>query len=267
IQDTLAARVAEGLRLKLTAEEQEKIERLPTRDAEAWEFYLRGRDLLFRYILSSFDDADLEEAIRMFNEAVGKDPLFAMAHAALGRCYVHHAQGYGGAEYFLLAERALRRALELDPGLVEARLQMVHVDLHQGNKDRAHETVAALLKEEVLAQHPHLDGVQPVLAWCLSAKGDHEGARALITDRVKETAAADHDISFWLASFYAMEGMSDEAVEWVRRAIRLGNENYPLFADSSKLDRLRSDPRFQEILTELKRLWDERRARDQVGIA
>ncbi|PYQ01269.1 MAG: hypothetical protein DMF82_19745 [Acidobacteria bacterium] len=106
-----------------------------------------------------------------------------------------------------------------------------------------------------------------MLAWCLSAKGDHEGARALITDRVKETAAADHDISFWLASFYAMEGMSDEAVEWVRRAIRLGNENYPLFADSSKLDRLRSDPRFQEILTELKRLWDERRARDQVGIA
>jgi serine/threonine protein kinase/TolB-like protein/Tfp pilus assembly protein PilF len=365
IQDTIAARVADGLRLKLTPEEQAKIERLPTRDADAWEFYLRGRDLLFRYILSSFDDADLEEAIRMFNEAVGKDPLFAMAHAALGRCYVHHAQGYGGAEYFLLADRAVRRALELDPGLVEARLQMVHVDLHQGNKDGAHETVAALLKEaptdpavlyvagmlyrldglydqaiavfdrllelnpqdvvivgynkarvythqrrydkaieeleraraaepdhplvktflamcyfnqgrvdeaqalmeDVLAHHPHLDGVQPVLAWCFSAKGEHERARALITDRVKETAAADHDISFWLASFYAMEGMADEAVEWVRRAVRLGNENYPLFAVSSKLDRLRTDPRFQEILAELKRLWEERRARDQVGIA
>jgi serine/threonine-protein kinase len=365
IQDTLAARVAAGLRLKLTAEEQEKMERLPTQDSEAYEFYLRGRDLLFRYILSSFDDADLEEAIRMFNEAVGKDPLFALAHAALGRCYVHHAQGYGGVDYYLLAERALRRALELDRGLVDARLQMVHVDLHHGNKDRAHETVAALLKEvpndpsvlyvagmlyrldglydqslavfdrllelnpqdvvivgynkgrvythqgrfdeavveleraraeepdhplvktflaicyfnqgrvddaqalmeDVLAQHPHLDGVQPVLAWCLSAKGEHVQARALITERVKETAAADHDIAFWLASFYAMEGMKDEALEWVHRAVSIGNENYPLFADSRKLDSLRDDPRFQVLLAELKRLWEERRTRDQARIA
>src|SRR5207249_898059 len=147
VQDTIAERVTAGLRLKLTPEEQEKIERLPTQDPEAYEYYLRGRDLLYRYILHSFDDADLEEAIRMFNEAVGKDPLFSLAHAALGRCYVHHAQGYGGPDYYLLAERALRRALELDPASVEARLEMVHVDLHHGNKDRALETVAALLKE------------------------------------------------------------------------------------------------------------------------
>jgi serine/threonine-protein kinase len=364
VQDTIAERVAAGLRLKLTPEEQQKIERLPTQDPEAYEYYLRGRDLLFRYILHSFDDADLEEAIRMFNEAVGKDPLFSLAHAALGRCYVHHAQGYGGGDYYLLAERALRRALELDPALVEARLEMVHVDLHHGNKDRALETVAALLNEsptdprilyvagmlyrldglydqalavfdkllevnpqdvvvvsynkarvythqrlydnaveeleraraaepdhplvktflamcyfnqgrvdeaqalmeDVLAHHPHLDGVQPVLAWCLSAKGEHERARALITDRVKETAAADHDIAFWLASFYALEGLGDEALEWVRRAVRLGNENYPLFADSRKLDPLRADPRFQELLEDLKKRWQVRRARDPVGI-
>jgi len=365
VQDTIAERVTAGLRLKLTPEEQEKIERLPTQDPEAYEYYLRGRDLLYRYILHSFDDADLEEAIRMFNEAVGKDPLFSLAHAALGRCYVHHAQGYGGPDYYLLAERALRRALELDPASVEARLEMVHVDLHHGNKDRALETVAALLKEaptdpkvlfvagmlyrldglydqalavfdrllelnpqdvvivsyskgrvythqclydkaveelekaraaepdhplvktflavcyfnqgrvdeaqalmeDVLAHHPHLDGVQPVLGWCLSAKGEHERARALITDRVKETAAADHDIAFWLASFYTLEGMVDEAIEWLRRAVRLGNENYPLFADSRKLDGLRGDPRFQELLEDLKRRWQDRRSRDAVGIA
>ena len=79
----------------------------------------------------------------MFNEAVGLDPDFARAHAALGRCYVQHAQGYGGAEYFVLAERSLKRALELDPTLVDARLQMVYVDLHHGDKERAHEAIAA----------------------------------------------------------------------------------------------------------------------------
>jgi len=359
LQDAIAARVIQGLRVQPTAEEQEKIERPLTRNAEAYEFYLRGRDLLFAYVLRSFDIADLERAIKMFNEAIGLDPEFAAAHTALGRCYVHHAQGYGGEEYYTLAHRALRRALSIDPASVEARLQMAYVDMHHGDKDGANAAIAQLrreapddpavlyvagmlyrldglyedaleaydhvlrsnpqdlvivaynkarilthqrrydqavaelelaravepehplvriflavalfnqgkveeaqaLLEDVLRQHPHLDGVRPVLAWCWSARGEHERARALITDRVREIAAADHDIAFWLASFYGMEGMADDAVEWVRRAVKLGNENYPLFADSRKLDSLRGDPRFQELLDELKRRWEERARR------
>jgi serine/threonine-protein kinase len=358
IQDTIAARVIAGLRLSLTAEEQARIDRPPTRSPQAYEAYLRGRDLLFRYILQSFDDGDLDAAITRFGDAVGHDPAFALAHAALGRCYVHHAQGYGGVEYFDRAERSLRRALELDPTLVDARLQMVHVDLQRGDKGRAHETIARLrteaptdpavifdaamlyrldglyqqaleeyarlleinprdvvivsysrarvythqheyeraiaeldraraaepehplvktflavayfnqgrvddaqpLVEDVLRQHPHLEGVKPVLGWCLSARGEHERARALITEDVKDTARADHDAAFWLAGFYALEGMADEAIEWVRHAVRLGNENFPLFADSRKLDALRGDPRFIAVMAELKQRWEARTA-------
>jgi serine/threonine-protein kinase len=72
-------------------------------------------------------------------------------------------------------------------------------------------------------------------------------------------AGVDPDIALWLASFYAMEQKIDEAIEWIRRAVRLGNENYPLLAGSQKLDSLRRDPRFIEILDELKRLWQLRR--------
>jgi serine/threonine-protein kinase len=359
LQDAIAARVVAGLRVQTTAEEKEKIERPLTRSAEAYEFYLKGRDSLFAYVLRTFDIADVERAIKMFNEAIGLDPEFAAAHAALGRCYIHHAQGYGGQEYYTLAERALRRALVIDPASAEARLQMVHVDLHRGDKDRAHATIEELRREspddpavlyvagmlyrldglyekaleaydhvlrrnpqdlviaaynkarvlthqrryadaiaelelaravepdhplvrtflavalfnqgdveaaqdileDLLRQHPHLDGVRPVLGWCWSARGDHERARALVTDRVREIAAADHDIAFWLASFYGMEDMPDEAIGWVRHAVKLGNENYPLFADSRKLDSLRGDPRFRELMDELKRRFDERAAR------
>jgi serine/threonine-protein kinase len=357
IQDTIAARVIAGLRLKLTVEERQLIEQPPTQSSEAYEFYLRGRDRLFRYISSTFDEADLEAAIKMFNEAVGLDPAFAAGHAALGRCYVHHAQGYGGPEYSTLAERSLRQALELEPGSAEARLQMVYVDLQHGDKNRAEATIEALrrespddpavlfvsamlyridglydkalaeydrllavdpqarvvvsynrarvhthlheydravaeleqaraaepdhplvktflaiayfnqgqvdeaqaLVEDVLRQSPHFEGLQPILGWCLSARGEHERARALVTDRVKEVAGADHDISLWLASLYAMEGMADEAIEWLRRAVALGNENYPLFATIQKLDSLRRDPRFTDLLRELRSVWESRR--------
>jgi serine/threonine protein kinase/tetratricopeptide (TPR) repeat protein len=357
IQDTIAERLIAGLRLSLTEQEQERIDRLPTTNSEAYEFYLKGRDCLFRYASHSFDEADLEAAIQMFHEAAGLDPAFAAAHAALGRCYVHHAQGYGGTEYYTLAERSLRRALEIDPGLAEARLQTVYVDLHRGDKKRAETTIEALrgetpgdpsvllvgamihridglydealadyarlievdptsrvlagynrarvftymgaheravaeleearriepehplvktflaityfnqrrvdeaqaLVEEVLRQNPHFDGLLPVLGWCLSARGEHDQARAVVTDRVKETAAADHDIALWLASLYAMEGMVDEGIEWSRQAVRLGNHNYPLFSTSGKLDGLRADPRFADLLTELRATWEWRR--------
>jgi len=357
IQDTIAERVISGLKLKLTEEEQQKMERPLTNSPEAYEFYLRGRSLLFQYISHTFDDSDLDVAIKMFQETIRLDPDFARAHYALGRCYVHHGQGYGGGEYFDLAEQALLRALELDENLAGARLQMVYVYLHRGEKDKALTTLADVrreapndptvfiiagmlyrlnglydkalrqydkllelnpsdiviasynqgriytyrheydhaiaelekgravepdhpliktflsliyfnqgrveecrkLAEDVLRQHPHFDPLQIILGWCYNARGEHDRARSLITDHVKQTAAADHDVALWLASLYAMENMRDEAVEWIKTAIQLGNENYPLFADNPRLDNLRCDLRFIDLLNDLKRKWEERR--------
>src|SRR5258707_416339 len=322
VQDKLAERVVAGLRLTLTPEEQARIEQRPTRSAPAYEFYLRGRDLLLRYVLRTLDLEDLERALGMFHEAVGLDPDFGAAHAALARCYVLHAQGYGGDEHYQLAERSLRRALELDPTDLEARLQGVHVDPHHGNKERAKATITALrrerpndptvlltaamlyrldglydraaaeydhllalnpgdavlvsynkarlamnqgdndravaeleagriaepehpllkmflaiarfqqgrtleaqsLIEDVLRQSPQFDAAQPLLAWCLAARGQKEAARALITERVRESARADHEVAFWLGCFCAGQGLRDEAMEWLRRYVFIGIE-------------------------------------------
>jgi TolB-like protein/tetratricopeptide (TPR) repeat protein/tRNA A-37 threonylcarbamoyl transferase component Bud32 len=358
VQDTLAQRVVAGLRLTLTPEEQAALAQRPTRSAPAYEFYLRGRDLLLRYVLRTLDLEDLEHAIGMFHEAVGLDTEFAGAHAALARCYVLHAQGYGGEEYYQLAERSLRRALEVDPSDIEARLQVVHVDLHHGNKERAEATISALrgerpndptvlltaamlyrldglyeqalseydhlialnpgdavlvsynkarlamnqgdndravaeleagraaepehpllkiflavarfqqgrideaqsLIEDVLRHSPQFDAAQPLLAWCLAARGQAEAARALITDRVQETARADHEVAFWLGCFYAGQGLRDEAMEWLRRSVFLGNEDYVLFHDSRTLTPLRDYPPFLELLGALRARWEQRLA-------
>src|SRR5438132_7716201 len=65
---------------------------------------------------------------------------------------------------------------------------------------------ACELLREVLFNHPEIDGARPLFAQSLSALGEHEAARAQLTERVKQVALADHDIPYWLASAYVMEG-------------------------------------------------------------
>jgi serine/threonine protein kinase/tetratricopeptide (TPR) repeat protein len=107
---------------------------------------------------------------------------------------------------------------------------------------------AAEILEQVLEQQPQLDGIRPIYATFLSALGFSEEARAQLTDEVKKTADTDHDVAYWLASAYAMEGEREEALQWLRRAIELGNENKPWFERDTNWDSLREDPEYQRIV-------------------
>ena len=107
---------------------------------------------------------------------------------------------------------------------------------------------AAEILEQVLEQQPQLDGIRPIYATFLSALGFNEEARAQLTDEVRKTADTDHDVAYWLASAYAMEGERDEALKWLRRAIELGNENRPWFETDKNWDSLRDDPEYQRII-------------------
>ncbi len=111
---------------------------------------------------------------------------------------------------------------------------------------------AAEILEQVLEQQPQLDGIRPIYATFLSALGFSEEARAQLTDEVKKTADTDHDVAYWLASAYAMEGERDEALRWLRRAIELGNENRPWFERDTNWDSLRNDPEYQEIVQSIR---------------
>jgi len=107
---------------------------------------------------------------------------------------------------------------------------------------------AAEILEQVLEQHPQLDGIRPIYATFLSALGWHDEARAQLTDEVRATANTDHDVAYWLASAYALEGERAESLQWLRRAIELGNENKPWFQRDKNWDSLRDDPEFQKIV-------------------
>jgi len=55
---------------------------------------------------------------------------------------------------------------------------------------------------------------------------------------------------------YAMLGMNDDAINWLSRAIAMGNENYPWIASNPLWSPLKEEPRFQQILGDLKQHWE-----------
>ena len=186
-------------------------------------------------------DGEYEKALRCFERMARLSPAERVV-ASYNRARIFtYQQDY---------ERAIREldegaAVEPDHPLIKtfrARALYYHNDVVK----------AAEILEQVLEQQPQLDGIRPIYATFLSALGFNEEARAQLTDEVKETANTDHDVSYWLASAYAMEGERDEALKWLRRAIELGNQNRAWFEKDKNWDSLRDDPEYQQIVQSIK---------------
>lgn len=347
LQDNIARHIVDGLRIELSSDEQVGLAGPTTGNAAAYEEYLRGRDLMGRYIYHTLAKEDIDAATTHFKRALELDPKFALAHAALGGCYANLVmKAQGDTNDYVRAEQEFEEALAIDPNILEARMHRVFIFLAQGQKKRAREEASrlsyeapndtgvafakaymarldgdyekalraldrmlrlnpservvvsynrariflyqgrlddALLEldqgsavepdhplvktfravalfrkgdpetareifEEVLAGHPEMDGIRPLYAESLIALGEEEAARAQLTERVKQVAAADHDAPYWLASAYVMLGENDEALRWLETAINLGNENFPWFESNPLWEPLRDDPRFMNLM-------------------
>lgn len=145
----------------------------------------------------------------------------------------------------------LEAALSIEPNHCLANVFLGQVLYHKGEQERALKILT-----ETLEKNPEVYGVRPLLAVCHSARGEHEQALSLITPQVIDTASADHDISYWLASVYAVEGDRDKALKWLNKSIALGNENYPWFSVDRNWDSLRQDPEYIKIMDKLRAQWE-----------
>ncbi|HEX9424444.1 MAG TPA: protein kinase [Pyrinomonadaceae bacterium] len=357
VQDTIVQHIVDGLRVELSPDEKVELAKGSTADAAASEEYLRGRDCMGKFIYHTISRADLDAAISHFERATVLDPNFALAHSALGGCYVNRVlKGLGEANDHDKALAAFDKALALDPKLLEARMQMIFIYLSRGEKPKARAEVELLreeypndvgvhfargvlarldseydralrsfdrmvrlnpnervvtsynrarifmyqgryeealheldqgaamepdhpliktirarvlyyrgeieaarqILEQVLERNPRMDGIRPILATCLSAQGKHELADKQLTDRVKIAAAADHDIAYWLASAYLLQGRQVLALTWLQKAIALGNENYLWFESDPIWTDLHEDPRFKEMMQRVRTSLQER---------
>ena len=69
----------------------------------------------------------------------------------------------------------------------------------------------------------------------------------------------DGDGAYWMGGVYAMLGEKQQALTWLRRAVALGNHNYPWFQRDKNYTSLRNDPEYQKIMEEVRDHLDEYR--------
>jgi TolB-like protein/Flp pilus assembly protein TadD len=121
VESEIAKSIADTLRAKLTGSEQNAIARRPTENTEAYQLYLKGR-----YFWNKRTADDFAKAIKYFEEAIEKDPGFALAYAGLADTYVL-LSGFGAAspqDSLPKAKAAAQKALTLENSLGEAHASL-----------------------------------------------------------------------------------------------------------------------------------------------
>jgi serine/threonine protein kinase/regulator of sirC expression with transglutaminase-like and TPR domain len=116
IQEEIARSVTQALEIKLSEKEKRALEATTTKDFQAYDYYLHGRQFFYKSKRSA-----IHNAIEMFSLAIDKDPAYALAYAGKADCYSYLYMYFDGQQANLeMAAQASFQALKLDPNLAEA---------------------------------------------------------------------------------------------------------------------------------------------------
>ena len=124
LQKEISLRISEKLRLKLSGADEQKLKRNTTADPEAYTLYLKGR-----YFWNKRSEEGMRKAIAYFQQAIDRDPGYALAYAGLADAY-NLGDDWGStppSESFPRAKAAALRALDLDDSLAEAHTSLAFV--------------------------------------------------------------------------------------------------------------------------------------------
>lgn len=179
VQKEIARNVSEQMHLNLTGAEKVHLEKNYTASGEAYEAYLKGR-----YHWNKRTKDGFESAVKFFQEAIDKDPNYALAYSGLADCYTLQSDyGFLGAKQgYTLAKGAVTLALKLDDSLAEA--------------------------------HTSLASIKAVLDWDWQG-AENEYRRAIELD--PKYATAHH----WYAAQLLLQGRFDEALQEIKKAQQL----------------------------------------------
>jgi TolB-like protein/tetratricopeptide (TPR) repeat protein len=209
IQDEIAESVATSLRGTLSGRERQALGR-PQTGAVAYEYYLRGRQLLPR-----MTQPELEPSVAMFERALGLDAGYGPAWAGVATVHATLYEWFGAREEDLAtAERESRRALELAPDLAEAHVARGCVlSLSRSYREASAEF------EQALRLNPNLFDAYYYYARTVFAAGDIARSAELFR-QAADIRQEDFQSPILLAQSLRMIGREDAARAATREGVR-----------------------------------------------
>jgi TolB-like protein/Tfp pilus assembly protein PilF len=243
-ESDIAKAIADTLRAKLTGSEQQALTARPTENTEAHQLYLRGR-----YFWNKRTGADLKKSIDYFNQAIGKDPNYALAYAGLADAYVL-LSAYAEAspkDSLPQAKAAAARALELDSTLGEAHATLgntlVAYDLNFAEANREFRRAIELNPNYATAHQWYGEtGLVPLGQF---EEAIAEAKRALELDPLSVIINADVGTILTNARRY------DQAIEQLRKTVEMDPGFY--YAHWTLGDALELKGRNEEAMAEYKK--------------
>jgi len=256
VQDEIAHSIAEALEVKLLPNESEAIKKTHTKDIEAYEFYLRGRQFFNRHTKTSYDSAR-----KMFAEAIELDPNYARAYAGIADCNTwlyesyrtsvpleevlaasakaleldgelaeaHASRGYALAisEKYEMAEREFETAIRLDPNLFEGYYFYGRACFKQGRFDQA----IGLLKRasEVQPDDFQSHNFSALTYRALGRQQDAEAAERRAFERAeRELHLRPENVraTYYGAVALVSMGEPERAKEWASRALSMEPDDH-----------------------------------------
>ena len=121
LQEEIARQVSEKLQHKLSGDDQQRVSSRYTGNAEAYQLYLKGR-----FYANKRTEDGLRKGVAFFNEAIEKDPSYALAYAGLADCYalLYEYSAAPSKDLYPKAKAAATRALEINDSLAEAHTSL-----------------------------------------------------------------------------------------------------------------------------------------------
>ncbi len=247
VQDEVSRKISQSLRLRLSGEDEEKLARRYTKDAEAYQLYLKGR-----YFWNRRNEEGFRNGIDYFKRAEEKDPTFALAFSGLADSYALLCDigVVRPADEMPKAKAAAQKAVDADPTLAEAYTSRAFVrlaydwnwlgaqsDFQQALKlnpkyPTAHQWYASYLMQmgkfslakAEIEEAQKLDPLSPIISANAGLYSYYEHNYDDAIAKYKVTLQSDPD--FWvarhyLALAYVQKGMHNEAIAELRKLIKV----------------------------------------------
>ena len=214
VESDIAKSIADTLQAKLSSSAAHVLASRPTENPEAHELYLKGR-----YFWNRRTGANLQKAADYFQQAIGKDPAYALAYSGLADCHVllpaYAELGSNPRDELPKALEAARKAVELDDTLGEA-----HSSLARALASDLQLPAAMSEFKRAIELNPNYATAHQWFGECLQSQGHLEEALAELK-RAQELDPLSLIINSVLGFALDTVGKSDEAIAQLHKTIEI----------------------------------------------